>query len=140
MYTQPINHQLCGGIERKVYYDHPSLSERLLVETNTSPISLAVDIDVTTLYIETIDQSLVGTQGEYEIVVTLEDYPSRTFSRTATITYIDPCIAPDFFSADPTELQLGPSFYNETTPYEVIAANYFTIEPSFCEITYTCTT
>ena len=70
----------------------------------------------------------------------LEDYPQRTFTRRATITYIDPCISPDFFSADPTELQLGPSFYNETTPYEVIAANYFTIEPSFCEITYSCTT
>jgi len=131
--TQPlVGHTLCGGMSYTPYYNDQPIQVNSPVKYNESTLTFTVQTD---------DVNYDQLIHSYGVNVEFTNWPSSTNTGVSTATngafveYNDPCLNPSTFSVT-TQTNPAPNAFTGSVTFTL---NQFTIVPSQCSITYTCT-
>lgn len=125
-------HTLCGALFYDAYYgDSP-----IPINSSSSPLRKTTQYS-TTLLLQSNDPTLIGTSVIYRLEAKLENYPDRTIAKAATITYLDPCLAPFEITASVSFKNIG-SYKYTGAPFTYQVPEIIPT-PWFCEVSYECT-
>lgn len=130
--TTPITHTLCGDVTLTVQFDG--------VNIGAGEDVVSYDEATRTFTVDSDDADLIGETKAYSITAELANYPTifhasaDTQTLTKNIVFQNPCLDPFTFAATQ---QTSPSDYVYSGTLDFSLAT-FTMEPSICEVTYTC--
>lgn len=128
--TQPFDHELCGEVRYKVYFEG-----RLLSKTS-APLSYDTLTRQFEIYSE--DWNLIGFHS-IEVEGYFVDHPAMTTVAPKLATTIEiehPCLRPAKISAKDS---LTPhSYFYEEGGIDFFAEDNFTVDPPVCNITFEC--